>query len=88
MEESMLNVIKNYISIMKKEDILKFANKNNLTVTSGELDFVYTFIKNNYEFYLKNPGSLDISKYKDKFSKENYEFLNNLINKYKRMINF
>lgn len=82
----MLNIVKNYISLMKKEDIKKFANKNNLSVTNSELDFVYTFIKENYEYYLNNPSSLDLSKYKDKFSQENYEFLNNLINKYKRMI--
>ena len=82
----MLNVVKNYISIMRKEDLLKFAKKNNLKVSENELDFLYTFIKNNYEYYLKNPNLLDISKYKDKFSSENYIFLNNLVNKYKRMI--
>ncbi len=82
----MLNVIKNYISIMKKEDIVKFANKNNLNISTSELDFIYSFIKENYEYYLKNPDSLDINKYKDKFSKENFDFLSNLINKYKRMI--
>lgn len=82
----MLNVVKNYISIMRKEDILKFAKKNNLQVSENELDFLYIFIKNNYEYYLKNPNLLDISKYKDKFSSENYIFLNNLVNKYKRMI--
>lgn len=82
----MLNVVKNYVSIMKKEDIIKFANKNNLKVSEGEIDFIYKFIKENYEYYLKNPNMLDLSKYKDKFSCENYAFLNNLINKYKRMI--
>lgn len=82
----MLNIVKNYISCMKKDDIVKFANKNNLTVTTSELDFIYSFIKENYEYYLKNPNALDITKYKDKFSQENYEFINNLICKYKRMI--
>lgn len=82
----MLNVVKNYVSVMKKEDIIKFANKNNLKVSEGEIDFIYKFIKENYEYYLKNPNMLDLSKYKDKFSCENYAFLNNLINKYKRMI--
>lgn len=82
----MLNIVKNYICIMKKEDIANFAKKNNLTVKESELDFLYTFIKENYEYYLKNPSELDITKFKDKFSEENYIFLTNLINKYKRMI--
>lgn len=82
----MLNIIKNYISIMKKEDIIKFANKNNLRVTESEIDFIYSFIKNNSEYYLKNPNSFNLEQYKDKFSTENYVFLNNLIEKYKRMI--
>ena len=82
----MNNLVSNYVSIMKKEDIINFAKKNRLTISEEEVDFLYTFIKTNYEYYLKNPSSLDITKYKDKFSNENYEFLTNLINKYKRMI--
>lgn len=82
----MNNLVTNYVNAMKKEDIIHFAKKNNLTVTESEVDFLYTFIKKNFEYYLKNPNSLDISDYKDKFSSENYEFLTNLINKYKRMI--
>ena len=77
----MNNIITNYINIMKKEDIINFAKKNNLKVTDSEIDFIYTFIKNNHEYYLKNPNELDISKYKDKFSNDNYNFLINLFNK-------
>ncbi|MCH5166486.1 MAG: DUF2624 family protein [Erysipelotrichales bacterium] len=82
----MNNIITKYVSIMKKEDIINFANKNNLKVTNSEVDFIYTFIKNNFEHYLKNPESFDITQYKNRFSPENYEFLVNLVNKYKRMI--
>lgn len=82
----MLNIISNYINVMKKEDIIKFAKKNNLSVSNEEIDFIYSFIKNNSEYYLKNPNSFNLCEYKDKFSNENYIFLNNLIEKYKRMI--
>ncbi len=82
----MFNIVKNYISSMKKEDIAKFANKNNLKVSESELDFLYTFIKNNHEYYLKNPSKLDLTLYKDKFSNENFVFLNNLVNKYKKFL--
>lgn len=82
----MYNIVKNYVSVMKKEDIQKFAIKNNLTVTKEEIDFIYDFIKNNYEYVLKNPHNFDINKYQNKFSQENFIFLTNLVNKYKRMI--
>lgn len=71
---------------MKRDDIVKFANKNHLNVSDHEIDFVYKFIKSNYQNVLNNPNSLDISLYKNEFSQDNYLFLESLINKYKRMI--
>lgn len=82
----MHNIIENFIINLKKEDIINFANKNNLKVTNHEIDFVYSFIKSNYKQVLKNPNSFDVSLYKNEFSNENYIFLNNLINKYKRFL--
>lgn len=82
----MHNLITSYINKLKKEDIVKFADKNNLTVTNEEIDFVYSFIKNNHQEVLKNPESFDITLYKNKFSCDNYNFLKNLIDKYKKMI--
>lgn len=82
----MYNIVKSYVSVMKKEDIRKFATKNNLIASNEEIDFIYDFIKNNYENILKNPNSFDLNKYKDKFSNENFTFLTSLVNKYKRMI--
>lgn len=80
----MTNIIENFIINLTKEDIINFAKKNNLKVSNHEVDFVYSFIKGNYKQVLKNPNSFDVSLYKNEFSNENYLFLNNLINKYKR----
>lgn len=82
----MNNIIINFINNMKKEDILKFATKNNLYLSNQELDFIYSFIKNNHQSILKDPSSFDITLYKNNFSNENYQFISNLVNKYKRMI--
>lgn len=82
----MNNLICNYVNTMQKEDIIKFAKKNNLVVSEAEIDFVYSFIKNNYQEVLKNPSSFDITPYKNQFSNENYQFIEKLIAKYKRMI--
>ena len=82
----MNNIISNYVERLTKEDIIKFANMNNLSVSDSEIDFVYTFIKRNYKNVLNNPNSLNLSLYRDKFSEDNYLFLENLIKKYKNFI--
>lgn len=82
----MNNIINNYVERLTKEDIIKFANMNNLRVTDNEINFVYSFIKNNYKTVLNNPNSFNLSLYRDKFSEDNYLFLDNLINKYKKML--
>ena len=82
----MNNLITSYINKMQKEDIIKFAKKNNLSVSESEIDFVYSFIKSHHQEVLKNPEAFDITLYKNQFSNENYQFIKNLVDKYKRMI--
>lgn len=82
----MNNIIESFVNNMKREDIIKFANKNNLSATDAEVDFVYSFIKSNYKDVLKDPNKFDITLYKNNLSNENYLFICNLINKYKKMI--
>lgn len=82
----MYNLIEAFVNKMKREDIINFAHKNNLTITDHEIDFVYSFIKSNYQSVLKNPNSFDLALYKNEFSVDNYHFLENLINKYKKMV--
>lgn len=82
----MFNMIEKFVNNMSKDDIINFANKNNLKVTNHEIDFIYSFIKSNYKEVLNNPNSFDIALYKNEFSNENYLFIKQLIDKYKRMI--
>ena len=82
----MNNLITSYIDKMQKEDIVKFAKKNNLVVSDKEINFVYSFIKSHHQEVLKNPESFDITTYNNEFSNENYQFIKNLIDKYTRMI--
>ena len=86
MGDLMNNLIETYVNRLTKEDILKFATKNNLKVSNDELDFVYNFIKNNYKTVLNNPNSFNLSNYKNNFSNENYNFINSLITKYIKFI--
>ena len=79
-------LIEKYINKLTKEDIIKFAKLNNLKASNEEIDFIYIFIKNNYKSVLNDPKSFDISLYKNKFSNDNYIFINKLINKYIKYI--
>lgn len=67
---------------MKPEDVVAFTNKNGIYLSEAEVDFVYRFIKKNYEALYANPN-VDLSKYKCHFSEENYEKLMKLINGYR-----
>ncbi|HBA37670.1 MAG TPA: hypothetical protein DCY94_03020 [Firmicutes bacterium] len=78
----MFQLIKNYVSKMKIEDVRKFALKNGIELSDSELDFVYRFVKKNYEALYANPN-IDLSKYKNHFSEENYQKIMKLVTEYK-----
>ncbi len=78
----MFQLIKNYVSKMTKEDVQKFASKNEIYLSESEIDFTYRFIKKNYEALYANPN-IDLSKYKAHYSEENYTKLMKLITSYK-----
>ena len=78
----MFQLIKNYVSIMTKQDLNAFAIKNDINLNESELDFLYRFIKKNYEALYANPN-IDLTKYKIHFSDENFAKIMNLIANYK-----
>lgn len=78
----MFQLIKNYVSRMTKEDVIRFTQKNDIYLNEYELDFTYRFIKKNYEALYANPN-IDLSKYKEQFSEENYNKIMKLVAEYK-----
>ena len=72
---------------MSINDIKTFSLSNNIYLSDSELLFIYEFIKNNYNSLIDNPNSFDISSYKNKFSEENFNKIQNLIIKYKKKYN-
>ncbi len=77
-----MNIIDLYVNNLRKEDILNFAQKNDIYLNDNELDFTYNFIKNNYKEAIQNKDTFNLSAYKDKFSKENFPKIEKLIQKY------
>lgn len=78
----MFNIIENYIKNLTKEDVNNFALNNNINLSASELDFIYNFVKNNYQDILAKPNNFNFSKYQDKFSSDNYFKIEALIKKY------
>lgn len=78
----MFQLVKNYIDNLTIEKVNEIALKNNINLSNQELNFLYSFIKKNYEALYANPN-VDLSKYKKNFSEENYNKIINLINEYK-----
>ena len=78
----MFNIIERYINKMSKDQINDFAKKNEIYLSGLELDFLYVFIKKNYKEVLSNPALLNIDRYKNKFSDENFVKIKKLYNEY------
>ena len=78
----MLNIIDLYVQNLKKEDIINFGKKNNITLSDDELDFTYNLIKNDYKKILQNKEAFDLSAYRNNFTTENYQKIEELIKKY------
>lgn len=77
-----MNIIDIYINNLRKEDIVNFANKKDIRLSSSELDFTYEFIKGHYKEVMNNKFKYNFNDYRDKFSEENFNKINKLINEY------
>lgn len=77
-----LNLIKNYVNTINKDDIINFAKKENFALNNEELDIIYTAIKNRCE-EIYNNGINVINEYKDKLNINTYDKLIELHDRYK-----
>ncbi len=79
----MFHIIERYMNLLTKEDVQKFAIKNNVNLNEEELEFTYIFVKKNWKNILGNPNAFQLNRYKDKFTEENFQKINRLINEYR-----
>ena len=78
----MHNLIIKYINNLSIDDINTFAIKEGIQLTKTELNYLYIFIKNDYNLFLNNPNNFNIDDYKDRFSEENYPKIKEVFLKY------
>lgn len=78
----MYNLIKAYMGRMTIQDVNNFAISKNIVLSAEELQFVYDFISKNWEQVVKNPKLLNLDRYKNRFSPENFEKIKKLFLEY------
>lgn len=79
----MNNILKKYVNMLKKEDIITFAKNNNILLEKEELDLIYNTIKNRYNEIYEN-GIKVINEYKDRLKVNTYNKLIELYNNIKK----
>ena len=79
-------LIERYITNLTIEDLALHAHKQGINLSEAELIFSFDFIKNNYQEVIKNPDNFDFQNYAGYYSEENFEKINNLINKYRHFL--
>ena len=54
----MEKLINSYVNKLTKQDILLFADKNNITLTNEEVDIIFNVIKKDWQELLHNPNKI------------------------------
>lgn len=80
------NLIKSYIEKLKKEDLIKYIEKNNYQLDNKEIDTIYFYIKNYYQDFLDNKPEI-WNKLKNDVCEKTYLEIIKLYGKYKKYIN-
>ncbi len=68
-------LIREYVNRLRKEDVNNYALKQNIVLDNSEIDFIYSYIKNNYRKILSRDISLSLDEVKPKFRDSTYNKL-------------
>ncbi len=80
------SLIESYIDDITEEDIISFAENDDVIVTKEEASLFIKTVKENKEDILNGNGQKYIDDLKDKLSPEAFDELNYLWGKYKKFI--
>lgn len=78
-------LIKEYINKLKKEDIIKYIERNNFQVSDKEIDTIYFYIKNYWEDIFDNKKEI-WDKISQDVSPQTFMIIQSLYQKYKKFI--
>lgn len=74
--------IEKYINNLSIDELNRLALSKDIKLNNEELEFSYNFIKKYWKDVLSNYSSFNFSRYKDRFSYDNYVKIDNLIMEY------
>lgn len=77
-----LNVIKIYISKLKKDNLISFLNNQNIILNEEEIDYLYNVLKYDYEKILEEDAYL-FNNIKSNINPNSYNKLIELFKRYK-----
>lgn len=78
----MFNIIERFMNKLTITDVNNFAQKNNVSLSPEELEFTYAFVKKNWQNILANPNSLNVERYQNMYTPENFIKIKKLIREY------
>ena len=81
-----IDLIKNYISKLKKDDIINYLNKENLPYSNEEVDLIYDGIMSNYQNLENIDFNTYITNYKYNLNETLYNKIIEKYNEYKKFI--
>ena len=81
-----LDLIKNYIKKLKKEDIINYLNKESIKANDNEINLIYSEIINNYDKIDMINFDEYILKFKNKLNDNLYNKIIEKYNEYKKFI--
>lgn len=79
-------IIKEYLKRLSLKDINDFANKNNMSLETGEDKIIYDFIMNNWKEVYKGDAIKAIGTLRSKVSDRTYNNILKLFNEFKDKI--
>jgi hypothetical protein len=81
-----INLVKNYISKLTKQDIINYLNKENIEANQIEIDLIYDTLLNNYNNIENIEFNSFIVNYKNKLNEKLYNKIIEKYNEYKKFI--
>ena len=81
-----IDLIRNYINKLQKEDIINYLNKESITANNEEIDIIYNSIKNDFDYIINNDFNTYLEKYKSQLNEELYNKIIEKHNEYKKFI--
>ena len=81
-----IDLVKNYISKIKKEDIANYLDKERIPYNNDELDLIYKAIKTDYQNLESINFESYISNYKFNLNSDLYNKIIEKYNEYKKFI--